>query len=345
MQRLEVALLMQTNEEAAAADAQLQTMLQSVPISLLPNNALLVCHASLLRQISALKKCSSADSLPRDAETVKGSVEAWSLITQGLSNALTEATKSIKECIKREKKKEKEEQAKRKREEAKAKREQDQAEAAEAAEGKRGRGSHGAMAAALFVATLKVCPELTPLKVDDFLKDGCVDAPSHHIMTVMTPEKYADDDSFASRKVMFADQFQSSQACVSNDRIFMKLGGGAEKLLKNHETWVKNTKPVATAGDSENAKIFVPGFVGIKKDQTSLLWWKHVLSGVASLARWKCARSPERVWVASASLMSLMQVSYFNGGAWLVIACFGIQGYEGAQGYRCSGKKGPPPCG
>ena len=125
MQRLNLALMMQTNieEEAAEADAQLQKMLQSVPISLIPNNALLVCRASLLRQISALKKCSSADSLPRDAETVKGSIKAWSLITQGLSNALMEATKSIKECMKREKKKEKEEQAKRKREEAKAKRE------------------------------------------------------------------------------------------------------------------------------------------------------------------------------------------------------------------------------
>ena len=49
----------------------------------------------------------------------------------------------------------------------------------------------------------------------------------------------------------------------------MKMGGGAEKLLKKYETWAKNTMPVAIAGDSENAKIFVPGFVGIKKDQTS----------------------------------------------------------------------------
>ena len=71
------------------------------------------------------------------------------------------------------------------------------------------------MAAALFEATLKVCPELTPLRVDDFLKDGCVDAPPHHIMAVMDPEKYADDESFASRKAMFADQFQSTAKLVS----------------------------------------------------------------------------------------------------------------------------------
>ena len=186
---------------------------------------------------------------------MKGSIKAWSLIAQGLRNALTEATKSIKECIKREKKKEKEEQATRKREEAKAKREQDQAEAAEAAEGKHGRGSRGAMTAALFESTLKVCPELRPLRVDDFLKDDCVDAPPRRIMAVMNPEKYADDDSFASRKAMFAGQFQSSQACASNGRVFMKLGGGAEKLLKKYETCAKNTKPVAIAGDSENAKL------------------------------------------------------------------------------------------
>ncbi|CAE7369167.1 unnamed protein product [Symbiodinium sp. CCMP2592] len=239
-QRLRIAdAMLSTENPPETTDAKIQELLSELPMSPVPNNALLVCEQSLAAAIQGLKSCKAVESLGKDIENCKGSIQAWSVLGQSLQSAMTETTKAIRECTKREKKKEKDEQNKRKKDEAKAKKE------AEAAQKKQGQGPAGpagvGAAYDTFFEKISDKPtELTVLTAKGFLSkhDDCEEA--HVIRAARAPGIYAKNAAFDSRLDMFKEQFSTSQACISTGRTFMKIGESGRLLVDEYASWALN---------------------------------------------------------------------------------------------------------
>ena len=211
---------------------------------------------------------------------------------------MTEVTKSVKETAKREAKRKRQEEAVQKKEKAKQEAERS---AAATTKSKKQKAT-----CSIFDMKMEAPRQIALLAIEDlFSTEESLRAPVC-IVGARNPSHHAADAAFDSRLNMFLEQFQSSPACVANGRTFMRLGASATKLTDKYAKWMSKSMPCQVTDGSSEAKIFVPGLVGVAKNQVTF-----GIVETASLRR--CCFGSVRMVIASmADVLQVLQ----DSGVW-----------------------------